>query len=202
VPRRGIPGKSTAPRVRKDERAPGAAGAAVVVLRAVNVGGHGTVRTKEIPAKLSGLTAVNIGAAGTFVVRDAPSPPRLRKAFRAALGFDTDVIVRSGPEVLALRNATPESWSGDDADVRRYVTFLAADPVRRPRLPLALPDEATWEVRLDDEVGSDVRSSSRRRGDRRLLYPNEAVEREYGVPSTTRGWETLERIWNLLEVSP
>ncbi len=37
-----------------------------------------------------------------------------------------------------------------------------------------------------------------RRIDARLLYPNEVVERELGVPATTRSWETIGKIRDIL----
>ncbi|MCI4336963.1 MAG: DUF1697 domain-containing protein [Thermoplasmata archaeon] len=171
----------------------------VVLLRAVNVGGSGTLRTKDLPAKLPQFQVENIGAAGTFVVRGTTDPALLRKAFRVAIGFDTDIIVRSAEELSKMRTLAASTWAEPEPGEKRFVTFLAAKPARPVSVPHAVPDARAWEVRLDAQAGIDVLSSSHVRGDRRRFYANEVVERLVGVPSTTRGWETLERVWQRIE---
>ncbi|MCI4322208.1 MAG: DUF1697 domain-containing protein [Thermoplasmata archaeon] len=171
----------------------------VVLLRAVNVGGTGTLRVKDLPTKLPHFEVDNIGAAGTFVVRGATHPEPLRQAFRRAIGFDTDIMVRSTDELSKLRAAATTTWAQAEATEKRFVTFLSAKPARALSLPHSVPDPREWEVRLDALVGVDVLSSSHVRGDRRRFYANEVVERLAGVPSTTRGWETLERVWQRIE---
>jgi uncharacterized protein (DUF1697 family) len=166
----------------------------LVVLRAVNVGGHGAVRTSELPARFPDWSVTNIGAAGTFVVAGARSPQEVRTRFVDAIGFPTDVIVREAKEFRRLWTGRPSSWSAGDAAERRFVTFLRAAPTRAVPLPHSVPSADAWEVRLDALVGNDVLSSHLPRGDRRAFYANEVVERAYGIPGTTRGWETLERV--------
>jgi uncharacterized protein (DUF1697 family) len=170
----------------------------VVLLRAVNVGGSGILRVKDLPAKLPKFQVDNIGAAGTFVVRADSDPEALREEFRRAIGFDTDILVRSSGELARLRTVAASTWGEPNPAEKRFVTFLSAKPARTLSLPHSVPDPREWEVRLDALVGVDVLSSSHVRGDRRRFYANEVVERLAKVPSTTRGWETLERVWQRL----
>ena len=182
-------------RPRSDLAAPSASSRSVVLLRAVNVGGHGTVRTADLPGRLVGCTAVNIGAAGSFVVEGPREPSALRRAFLTALGFETDVIVRSRSEFAELRTAAERLSRALNVGEKHFVTFLAATPAARLPFPHLVPNAATWEVRLDALVGRDVLSSWRRQGERRRYYANEVVEKAFRVHATTRGWDTIERIW-------
>ena len=69
---------------------------------------------------------------------------------------------------------------------------------KKPKLPLAKPNARDWDVRLIGAEGRFATSLRRRRG-KQLLYPNPVVEKELGVAATTRGWETILKIGELLE---
>ena len=171
----------------------------VVLLRAVNVGGHGTLKVAELAKRLARLDVTNVGAAGTFAVRSAADPETVRAAFGKEIGLPTNVIVRSAMEFARLWTNRPSVWDSAGPGEKRFVTFLAQPPARTPVLPHALPDAPDWELRLDAVVGTDVLSSWRPVGERRNYYANEVVEKKFGVPGTTRGWETLEKLRALLE---
>jgi uncharacterized protein (DUF1697 family) len=166
----------------------------VVVLRAVNVGGHGVLKTSEIPGRVPEWTVTTIGAAGTFAVLGAGSAADVRRRFAEATGLTSGVIVRTAAEFRELWTQRPTAWSGGAPEERRYVSFLAENPTKSPRIPHSVPSEPGWQVRLDAVVGLNVLSSGYRRSSSRVFYPNEVVEREFGVPATTRGWETLEKV--------
>ena len=182
-------------RTRKTpSRSPGS----VVLLRAVNVGGHGNLKVAELARRLAPLEVTNVGAAGTFAVGSDAEPDAVREAFGKEIGLPTNVIVRSSEEFARLWTQRPPAWSSEAPGEKRFVTFLADPPIRTPALPHALPDAARWELRVDARVGADVLSSWRLVGDRRNYYANEVVEKLFGVPSTTRGWDTLEKVRALL----
>ena len=162
-----------------------------MLLRAVNVGGHGVVRPKALAERLSRYELINVGAAGSFVARKGGTPEGLRAAILAALGFETDVIILTSSEFSRLLAGGPAGWDAPDAETRRFVSFLAADPLHQPRLPLLRPEGAPWEVQIVARVGRAVLSLRRRPTDPPLLYPNPLVEKAFGVPATTRGWETV-----------
>jgi hypothetical protein len=55
-----------------------------------------------------------------------------------------------------------------------------------------------WQVGLLAVQGRFVVSVLRRVG-KTFLYPNEVVERHFGVPATTRSWKTVLKICSALE---
>lgn len=158
-----------------------------IFLRAVNVGGR-TVGVRELA---DALDLVNIQAAGTFVCAGGRSRSALAKAVRAALPFETDVIVCPAAELraaVATFAAVPVP-----AGAKRFVTLLAASPRAAPPLPIEQPPGA-WEVRVTQIAVPYVLSLDRKLGERRRFYPNEVVERALGVPATTRGWDTIAKV--------
>jgi hypothetical protein len=65
----------------------------------------------------------------------------------------------------------------------------------RPPLPLEQPAGAKWEVRIVAIIGRFA-LSVRRLGQ---TYANAVVEKHLGVPATTRNWNTIEAIREVLE---
>jgi uncharacterized protein (DUF1697 family) len=168
----------------------------VVFLRGVNVGGNKTFRPAELARALG---AVNLGAAGTFVLHAGSSAGAVRKATLEALEFDAEVIVCPGENVVALARRADKSPPPYGPDLKTMVTVLAAKPKSPPRLPVEVPEgAASWQVRVTAVDGPFVTSLWRRR-EGRFIYPNEVVERLFGVPATTRGWTTIASIRKALE---
>lgn len=172
--------------------------AVIVFMRGVNVGGHKTFRPAAFAADLAAYDVVNIGAAGTFVVRRAPGKAALVAELRRRLPFEAEILVVSARDVLALVEADPFPRGSTAAGVKRYVSVLARRPAVSPRFPLSRPATGAWQVRVVGVRGPFALSLHRRVG-RTLLYPNTVVEKELGVPATTRGWETVGRICKALE---
>ncbi len=172
--------------------------AQVVLLRGVNVGGNKTFRPSTFAAELADLDVVNVGAAGTFVVRRSISLAKLRAELEQRLPFQAELMIVPGRDVLALAEVDPFAAAPPDDDVVRYVTALAKRPRTPPALPHARPDGEEWQVRVLGLHGVFALSLHRRLG-KRLIYPNEVVEKHFGVSATTRNWNTIAAICAILE---
>ena len=167
----------------------------VVFFRAVNVGGHQKFQPGKLANELEQFGVVNIGAAGTFVVRDKVSQTKLRDEILRRLPFKPELMICPAREVRALARG---NWFGDAAagkDVGRFVSVLPKAPRAKPPLPLDRPAGEKWEVRIVAITGRFV-LSLRRLGQ---TYSNAVVEKHLGVPATTRNWNTIETIRELLE---
>jgi len=172
--------------------------ASVVFMRGVNVGGHKTFRPAVLARELSAFDVVNVGAAGTFVVRKTISQAALRAELKRKLHFETDLMICAGRDVLRLVADEPFPRTPAGKDVRRFVTVMAKPPRPVPHLPVRKPAGDDWQVSVVVLSGSFALSLWRRLG-RSLVYPNEVVEKAFGVPATTRSWDTLLKIRDLLE---
>src|SRR5262249_36163704 len=99
-------------------------------------------------------------------------------------------------------------WGGGDdwgmepapAEARRYVSVMARRPAKLPPLPLCQPAGDEWQVKVIGITGKFALSFNRRMG-RKLVYPNEVVEKKLGVPATTRNWDTIEAVCEVLKAS-
>jgi uncharacterized protein (DUF1697 family) len=171
---------------------------AAVFVRGVNTGGR-ALKTAEFARDLSDYDLRNIGAAGTFASRRVPSLFELKEAVRSRLPFTAEVIVVASDVLARLVTSCPFGDLPPKDGVRWAATILGRPPPSIPDILLLRPNAAEWEVRIFRTHGPFVLSESRRLSPRRVVYPNEVVEREFKVPATTRWWETVEQVYRMLE---
>lgn len=170
--------------------------ALVVLLRGANVGGHRTFRPSRVAYALRRFEMVNIGAAGTFVVRRPGARREFRAALSRALPFDTEIVLCDGRELRELESANPFGLEPVEAGVVRFVSFLTKRRRTRPALPLQLPADDDWLVRLVASTDRLVVGEYRRHM-RTIGYLGQ-LDKLLGVPVTTRNWNTIGAILRAL----
>jgi len=172
--------------------------ASVVFFRAVNVGGHQKFQPGKLAKELAQFDVVNIGAAGTFVVRENVSQALLRDEILRRLPFKPELMICPARDVLGLTRGEPFKNQPAGKDIGRFVTVMRRAPSGKaglPPLPIEHPPGSKWEVRIVAITGRFV-LSVRRLGE---TYANAVVERLFGVSATTRNWNTIETICEVLE---
>jgi len=170
--------------------------ALVALLKGVNVGGHRTFRPSVLAKDLRHLGVVNIGAAGSFVIRETVGRRELRAEITRRLPFETEVVICNGREILRLASDDPFAGQGSGQDIVPFVSVLAK---RRPPLspiPLDLPAEGQWRLRIVSHRGQFVVGLYRREM-RAIAYLGQ-IEKIFGVPATTRNWNTILAIARVL----
>lgn len=171
--------------------------ASVVFLRGVNVGGHKSFQPSALAKALADYGAVNIGAAGTFVIREDVGQRTLRTAILEHLPFAAEIMICSARELrqIAADDAFPAEPM--DPEAKQFISVLAKRPETMPAIPLRHPNNDDWQVAIARVTGPFALSWWRRVGPR-LIYPNEVVEKQFGVPATTRNWNTVAAICKIL----
>jgi uncharacterized protein (DUF1697 family) len=173
--------------------------ALVLFLRGVNVGGHRTFRPTQLAESLKHLGAVNIGAAGTLVIRHAMTHARARAEVVRHLPFVTDIIVCQGREITNLVAKDPFAGPSVLPDVVRFVSVLSGRPRLAPALPVRLPSSGLWLMKILARRNRFVTGMYRRH--MKVIGLLGALERLYGVPVTTRNWDTIAAIAKCSETS-
>jgi uncharacterized protein (DUF1697 family) len=166
-------------------------------MRGVNVGGHKKFQPSVLARELADFDVVNVGAAGTFVVRRPITQAALRAEILRRLPFDAELMICPGRNIIELLRGDPFPASRLEKDVRPFVTVTAKTPRTLPRLPFCQPTSDHWEVKIIAVTGRFALSLWRKMG-RGILYSNEVVEKHFGVAATTRGWNTIMTIGELL----
>lgn len=171
--------------------------ALVVFLRGVNVGGHRTFRPSVLAQSLSAFDVVNVGAAGTFVVRKPGARARFLASLRAELPFEADVMICEGRDIARLESDHPFGSATPQSDVVRFVSVFPETAQLRAAIPLSLPDEGEWLVRVVAANGRFVFGEYRRH--MKTIGYLGRLDTLFGARATTRNWNTIQSIVRVLE---
>ena len=170
--------------------------ALVVFLRGVNVGGHKTFRPTTVVEQLKHLDCVNIGAAGTFVIKRPITQAQLRAELARALPFDTEIMICQGREILGLMSQDHFANQPVQTDVVRFVSVLSKSPRSAPATPMRLPSSGEWGLKILARDNRFVFGVYRRHM-KAISYLGK-LDRIFGVPATTRNWNTITAIARVL----
>lgn len=170
--------------------------ALVAFLRGVNVGGHRAFRPSVLAQELAGYDVVNVGAAGTFVIRRPITRAQLRAELARRLPFAAQVMICEGRELFALEADDPFRKAPHGRDVVRFVSVMARRPRLVPTMPIRLPREGAWLLRILARQNRFLVGVYRRQ--MRAISFLGMIDRLFGVVVTTRNWNTITSVIKVL----
>jgi uncharacterized protein (DUF1697 family) len=170
--------------------------ALVVLLRGVNVGGHRTFRPTTLAEQLKHLDAVNIGAAGTFVIRRPVTMAQLRAELARSLPFDTEIMICQGREIVRLMSQNPFVDQPLRPGTVRFLSILSKRPHSAPATPMSFPSRGKWLLKILATDNRFVFGVYRRH--MKVISYLGTFDRIFGVPVTTRNWNTVTAIARVL----
>ena len=168
----------------------------VVFLRAVNVGGTNRCQPAQIAKQLAKFGAVNIGAVGTFVVRENVSESTLRAAISKKLPFKCEIMICPARDIVKLASKDPFAREPSGTDITRFVSVLHKPPRDLPALPLSLPSDGDWPLKIIAIQDRFVLGVYRRHM-KAIGYLGK-IEKLLGVAATTRNWNTILKVAQVL----
>ena len=170
--------------------------ALVVLLRGINVGGHRTFRPALLAEQLKHLDAVNIGAAGTFVIRRPVIRAHLRAELARRLPFDAEIMICQGREIVRLMSHDHFADQPLRPDIVRFVSVLSQRPRSAPPMPMSFPATGTWLLKILARDNRFIVGLYRRH--MKVIGYLGTFDRIFGVPVTTRNWNTMTAIARVL----
>ena len=174
--------------------------ALVVFLRGVNVGGHRTFRPTKLAEALQDLGAINVGAAGTLVFRHRITPAQARAQVARLLPFSAEIVVCQSREIVNLLSQDPFEGQSVRGGVVRFVSVLSQQPRLTPSTPMRFPSSGPWLMKILTRRNRFVIGMYRRH--MKVIGFLGALDRLYGVPMTTRNWNTIGAIAKVLHGAP
>ena len=163
----------------------------------MNVGGANRCQPALIARQLARFDIINIGAVGTFVARNDVTESVLRAAIAKKLPFKCDIMICPARDITRLASKDPFSQQPSGPDITHFVS-IAAQPLRLPfPLPLNLPSDDDWLLKVIAIQDRFVLGLYRRQM-KAIGYLGK-IEKLLDVPVTTRNWNTLEKVVKLLD---
>ena len=170
--------------------------ASVVFLRAVNVGKANRCQPALIAEQLAKFGVVNIGAVGTFVVREGVKESALRAAIARKLPFKCEIMICPARDIIKLASKDPFSGQPSGPNITRFVSVLAKRLRAPPPLPLSLPSDDEWLLKIIAIQDRFILGLYHRQM-KAISYLGK-IEKQFGVPVTTRNWNTIEKVAKIL----
>jgi uncharacterized protein (DUF1697 family) len=172
-------------------------------LRAINVGGHAKVKMSDLGQVFieAGCKNVRTYIQSGNVLFETPKKDahsciqKIRDKLCELLGTEATVMYRTLQEIEDIIRTAPFKDIETDTDAKLYVTFLSRKPCHKPVLPLLSPKEALEVVKVNN---LEIFIVSRKKKNGFYGFPNNFIEKEFGVPATTRNWTTVTKIAKLL----
>lgn len=171
--------------------------ALVVFLKGINVGGHRKIRPSELAKRLKRYDAINIGAAGTFVIRKPVTQTKLRADLKRLLPFESEIMICSASEIRRLAATAPFAAEQADRSIIQFVSVMGKRPPVPVRVPLSLPPDGEWGLRVLKHDNRFLLGVHRRQ--MKAIGHLGRLEKIVGAPLTTRSWTTIEAIARTLE---
>jgi uncharacterized protein (DUF1697 family) len=163
--------------------------ALVVFLRGINVGGHRRFRPSILARGLSGYDVQNVGAAGTFIVRKPGARAEFRAALLRKLPFEAKIVLCDGRDLIRLEAKNPFGTRPSASNVVRFVSILPKATGVRASFPVTFPSQGEWLVRVIASEGQFVFGLYRRH--LKTIGCLGQIDKLYGMPATTRNWNTI-----------
>src|SRR5262249_31946377 len=102
-----------------------------------------------------------------------------------------------GRDLMRLEADNPFAAAPVAADVVRFVSILSKAGVPRPTMPVSLPSDGPWLVRLIASKGQFVFGTYRRHM-KTIGYLGQ-IDKLFGGPVTTRNWNTMMSVIGILK---
>lgn len=166
-----------------------------VFLRGINVGGHNVVSMADLRRAFEALgfesVKTYIQSGNVFFETKRASRAQIAKQIGAALqdlvGSEVPLSLRTVSELEALAQSDPFGGAHIVPGDHLFVSFLPEPPRTVPPMPLW---SSTRDVELLVVRGADVLSLGHAyRG--HFGFPNAFIEKQFGMPATTRNWHTF-----------
>src|SRR4051812_6183659 len=169
----------------------------IALLRGINVGGNKLIKMEALAAAFTaaGFRKVKTFIASGNVIFETRSnnrkalTKRIEKMVTAAFGHEIAVAVFTLVELKELTSTDPFARIKQSKDVMVCVTLFGQQV--SCELPLESKTERLKVIALHDRAAFIV---ARRKPTGWFGYPNNWIEKEFGVTGTTRSWTSLQKI--------
>jgi hypothetical protein len=130
------------------------------------------------------------------VIRHPVTQAQVRAEVARRLPFDAEIVVCQGREIAKLVSKNQFADQPVQPDVVRFVSVLSQRPRLAPPTLMSFPSSGQWLLRIFARQNRFVLGMYRRH--MKVIGYLGALDRLYGVPVTTRNWNTIVAIARVL----
>jgi len=174
----------------------------VAFLRGINVGGHHKVpmsELKDIFVKMGYNNITTLLNAGNVIFgsRDEDIKNleiKIARQLSDVFKFPVPILIRTSEEIHHYIDSDPFGAVVMNRDIRLYATLLGEQPELIPKLPWTSPDTAFMISKVVDGAVFSVLDLAKSQS----IEAMAVLEKFFGKEITTRNWNTIMKIGNLV----
>lgn len=173
----------------------------VAFLRGINVGGRNLLKMKDICQKFESIGLEKVSsfrASGNILfiseLESIDVGDRTKEELRKLVERDIEVFLRTSSQIEEIMKLNPFR-ERESSSAKQFVTFIPTEIQTDLILPFFSPHR---DVELFLVANGNLFSQAQlRKG--RYGAPNKIIEKELNVPATTRNWNTIKGISEILK---
>jgi uncharacterized protein (DUF1697 family) len=124
------------------------------------------------------------------------SESTLRNAIAKKLPFKCEIMICSARDIIELVSTDPFAEHASGPDITRFINVLAKRLAHPPALPIYLPSQNDWVLKVIAIQNKFVVGLYRRQ--MKAITFLGKIEKLLGVPATTRNWNTIQKVAQIL----
>lgn len=171
----------------------------IAFLRGINVGGRKLIKMEALRRIFESMGFANVRTyiqSGNVIFEARKKNlstlrTKIENELKNTLGYEVSVIVLAFSDLALLEEKDPFKRIEMSKDVMLFVTFLSSEPTSTPKLPIAVEKENFEVIAV---VGRAAFTVSRLKKNGRFGFPNDFIEKQFGVVGTSRNWTTVRKI--------
>ena len=175
----------------------------VAFLRAINVGGKNLIKMDELKKVFALLGFKNVathGQSGNVMFESSSADEnilakKIENLLHKNLSNDVLVFIRTFEQLKSIVEADPFQKFKFEIPTKLYISFAKHKLKQKPKLPFLSSKKDVEIIRIKDrEIYCTTPEINGSYG-----FPNLFIEKEFGVKATTRNWNTLIKVYDLLQ---
>jgi uncharacterized protein (DUF1697 family) len=174
----------------------------VAFLRAINVGGNNLIKMDELKMKFKSVRCEDVrtyiqsgNVSFNSKISDGNSLiMKIESELHKNLSKDVLVFLRTSEQLKSIIEGNPFVKLTISNPSKLYVTFIKDELKQKPKLPFLSPKKDVEVLQIKDrEIYCITHEINGRSG-----FSNQFIEKEFGVRATTRNWNTIIKVYDLL----
>jgi len=171
----------------------------VAFLRGINVGGHNLIKMADLVRIFTKAGCREVRTyiqSGNVIFSSALTDiddltRKLEAALKRDVGYHVPMILKTLPELKSIVRRDPFKKFATETDAVCFVVFFRGQVQPQLRFPLTSTTDNLDVLAAKDGAAFVI---ARRKKNGQCGFPNGFVEKQFGLPATTRNWSTLNKI--------
>jgi uncharacterized protein (DUF1697 family) len=175
----------------------------VAFLRAINVGGKNLIKMDELKKIFKSIGSDDIRTyiqSGNVIFNSKISDEnsiikKIESELHKNLSNDVLVFLRTSEDLKSIIETNPFLKMILNNPIKLYITFLKDELKQKLKLPFLSPKKDVEVVKIKDReiycIPHEIKGQ--------YGFPNLFIEKEFGVKATTRNWNTIIKVYDLMK---